>query len=87
MEQRPNTEYYVPFDSWIISQVEEKSDSVQRSILFEVRLEEPGCFHVYTHSRKDYREVVFVTIEYTFSRTLDETGLTTDLSRNLWTDV
>jgi hypothetical protein len=84
IEQSLNTAH-VPFDCWIVGQIEEKSDSVQRSILFEVRLEEPGRFHVDTHSCKDYRKVVFMTIEYTLSRTLDETGLTTDLGCNLWT--
>jgi hypothetical protein len=76
---------YVENARRVVGQVEEESDTVKRSILLEVLLEEASGLHVDTHSGEDDGEVVLVTVVNTLcaSWTLDEAGLTTDLGGDL----
>jgi hypothetical protein len=69
----------------VVCQVEEERRPVERTVLLEVRLEEPSGLHVDSHGSEDDREVVLVTVVNTFARSwsLDETGLSTDLSGDL----
>jgi hypothetical protein len=70
---------------WVVCQVQEERNSIQRTVLLEVLLEEPGSLHVDTHGGKDDGEVVLVSVVDTLcrSRSLDEAGLSTDLGGNL----
>jgi hypothetical protein len=70
-------------DGRVVGEIQEERDSVQRSVLFEIRFEESRRFHVDTHSREYYREVVLVTVQRVFGWTLDETGLSADLRGDL----
>jgi hypothetical protein len=66
-------------------QIDEKSTVGNSSALLEVLLEEPGSFHVNTHSSKDDGEIVLVSIVNTLggSWSADQTGLSTNLGSNV----
>lgn len=67
------------------SQIDEKSTVGNSSTLLKVLLEEPGGFHVNTHSGKDNGEIVLVSIVDTLgsSWSADQTGLSTNLGSNV----
>ena len=67
------------------SQIDEKGTVGDSSTLLKVLLEEPGGFHVNTHSSEDDREIVLVTIVNTLgcSWSIDQTGLSTNLGSNV----
>jgi hypothetical protein len=69
----------------VVGQVEEQSHTIQRTVLFKVLLEISSGLHVDTHGGEDDGEVVLVTVVDSLgrSRTVDEPGLTTDLSGDL----
>lgn len=66
-------------------QVDEKGTVGNSTRFLEILLEEPGGLHVDTHGGKDDREIVLVTIVNTLggSWSVDETGLSTNLSSNV----
>lgn len=72
----------------IRGQVDEEGTVADTSALLEVLLEESSSLHVNTHSSEDDGEVVLVTVVNALasSRSLDKTGLSTDLSSNLMSD-
>lgn len=69
----------------VVGKVEEERNTVERSVLLEVLLEEPGGLHVDSHRGEDDREVVLVAVVDTLggSRPLDEASLATDLGGDL----
>ena len=77
----------------VVGQIEEKSNSIQRTVLLEILSEESSGLHVDSHSGKDDGEVVLVSIVNTLGRSsfgvslggelVDQSGLSTDLSGNL----
>jgi hypothetical protein len=67
----------------IVGQVQEQSDTLQTSILLEISGEETSSFQVDTHSSKDNREILLVSIMCTLIRDtllLNQTSLSTNLS-------
>lgn len=70
-------------DGRVIGEIEEESDTVQRTVFFEIRLKEPCGFHIHAHGRKDDGEVVRGPVEHILRRAFDEAGLSTDLGGNL----
>lgn len=66
-------------DGGIVGQVQEQAHVLHRAVLFEILLEEPGGLHVDTHSCEYDGEVVFVIVQYRFSREFDKTSLPTNL--------
>lgn len=72
------------FNSRVVGVVQEQGDTIQRPVLLEIGLEEASSLHVDTHCGEDDREVVFVSIVHILSWALDETGLATNLSGNLY---
>ena len=67
----------------LVCQVDEHGDTLERSVLFEILLEESGGLHVDTHGCEHNGEVVLVAVEYAFGGSLHETGLSTDLCGDL----
>lgn len=50
---------------------------------FEILLEEPSSFHVYTHSGEHNGEIVFRVVQDWFSGKFDKTSLSTNLGSDL----
>jgi hypothetical protein len=71
------------FDRRVIREVQEQGDTIKRTILLKVPLEEARSFSVGTHSGKHNAEVVLMAVVYIFRGALDQTSLTTDLGGNL----
>lgn len=65
---------------WVIGQVQEERDTFQGTVLFEIPGEESTRFQVHTHSSKNDREVLFVTVMNILSWSLNETSLSANLS-------
>jgi hypothetical protein len=64
--------------------VQKECDTVQTSVLFEIRFEETRCLHVYTHGREDNGEIILVPIMDILRWALYKAGLTADLGGDLW---
>jgi hypothetical protein len=72
-----------PLDGRIVCVIKEERDTIQRSILLKVLLEETRSLHVHTHRRKDNGEVVLVSIVHVLRGSLDQARLSYDLRCNL----
>lgn len=72
-----------PLDRRIVSKVKEKRDTIETAVRLKIFLEEPGRFHVHTHSGEHDRKIVFMTIMHVFGGTLDKSCLPYDLGGNL----
>mmetsp|Transcript_7875 Transcript_7875/g.13507 ORF Transcript_7875/g.13507 Transcript_7875/m.13507 type:complete len:340 (-) Transcript_7875:546-1565(-) len=70
-------------NSRIVGQIQEKGHALHGPIFLEVLLEKSGGLHVHTHSGEHNGEVVLVRVHDAFSVMLNQTGLPTDLGRNL----
>ena len=71
------------FNGGVVGQVQEQSDTIQTSVLLKVLFEIPGSLHVHTHSGKNDREVVLVSIVYVLGWALHEARLPHDLRSDL----
>jgi hypothetical protein len=64
-------------------QVQEQGDTLHRTVLLEIVLEEAGSFHVNTHSSENNVEVIFVVVlDGRVTLKLDETSLSANLGGN-----
>jgi hypothetical protein len=68
---------------WVVGQVEEEGDSVERAVLLKVLSEEARRLHVDTHGGKDDGKVVVMIVVNALTGLGDETRLPTDLRGNL----
>ena len=72
-----------PLNGGIVGQVEEETDVLHGTVLFEVLLEESSGLHVDSHSGENDGEVILVIIQNRFSGQANQRSLTTDLGGNL----
>ena len=63
----------------IICQVQKECDSLHASTLLKISCEKPTRLHIDTHSSKNNREILLVTIVDVLGRLIDQASLTTYL--------
>jgi hypothetical protein len=64
----------------VVCQVQEQSDALHATVLFEIPGKEAARFQVDTHGTENDGEVVIVVIVYTLRRLPDQTSLSANLS-------